>query len=77
MTGQLSSAKNLVEQLIAGFEVLSEEYRQLFSRHKNLEAKLSVAKDQASFPIFCNHKTILPHYMMILFSSRSVTAPQL
>ncbi|KAI9664697.1 MAG: hypothetical protein M1821_006145 [Bathelium mastoideum] len=46
MTGQVSPARDLVEQLIAGFEVLSEEYRQLFTRHRDIEIKLSIAKEQ-------------------------------
>ena len=48
MGGEHAYTKELVEQLIAGFEILAEEYRQLFSQHQDIEAKLSLAKDQVS-----------------------------
>ncbi|KAL9067742.1 MAG: hypothetical protein Q9157_006706 [Trypethelium eluteriae] len=46
MDGAAAPTMDLVGQLVAGFEALSEEYRELSSRHQDIEAKLSVVKNQ-------------------------------
>lgn len=61
MNGQTAPTKDLVEQLIVGFEVLSEEYRKLFSQHRDIEAKLSLAKSQvSSFAVACRDISTQP-----------------
>jgi hypothetical protein len=62
----------LAEQVAEGFAALSEEYQILFDQQKQLESKLSWAKQQVSFfPLFR-----FPFYDEYL-SSRPAAATQL
>lgn len=38
----------LVNNLVAGFETLQEEYRKLFGQYQGLEKKLATAREQVS-----------------------------
>jgi hypothetical protein len=58
----------LADQLAEGFTALSGEYQALFDQHKQLESKLSWAKQQVSHTEIFSHAPISP--MMIHFSSR-------
>ena len=64
----------LAEQLVEGFTALSGEYQALFDQQKQLESKLSWAKQQVC--LFCMYFTHSP-CMMNLFSSRPAAASQL
>jgi hypothetical protein len=48
-------AVQLAEQVAEGFAVLSAEYRTLFDRQRELESKLSWAKQQV-----CSHQQSFP-----------------
>ena len=65
-------AVHLGEQVAEGFAALSGEYRVLFDQQKQLESKLSWAKQQV--------RSMLSHnspFMMNIFSSRPAAALQL
>jgi hypothetical protein len=62
----------LAEQLVEGFAALSGEYQVLFDQQKQLECKLSWAKQQV-----CDELSQLPPPMMIHFSSRPAAAQRL
>lgn len=64
----------LAEQLVEGFAALSGEYQTLFDQQKQLESKLSWAKQQVceQFPSF-----LCPPLVMNLFSSRPAAALRL
>jgi hypothetical protein len=57
---------HLAEQVAEGFAALSGEYQILFDQHKQLESKLSWAKQQVSttipsfFPIVMKHLSSRP-----------------
>lgn len=63
----------LAEQLAEGFAALSGEYQALFDQQKQLESKLSWAKQQVCLAFFLR----FPLSMMKNFSSRPAAATQL
>ena len=62
----------LAEQLADGFVALSGEYQVLFDRQKQLESKVSWAKQQVCDRVFLNTPSMMNH-----FSSRPAAASQL
>jgi hypothetical protein len=68
--GPRSTAAQLADQLSGGFAALSEEYQVLVDQHRELENKLSWAKQQVS--IVLSLRNIPPLYDETIFSSRSV-----
>lgn len=65
-------AAQLAEQVAEGFAALSGEYQILFDQQKQLESKLSWAKQQVS-----NSISYVSPFMMNKLSSRPAAAPQL
>lgn len=67
-----TSVVQLVEQLSEGFAALSEEYQLLFSHQKQLESKLTWAKQQVCGILFFCFYSYDEH-----FSSRPAAAQRL
>jgi hypothetical protein len=62
----------LAEQVAEGFAALSGEYQILFDQQKQLESKLSLAKQQVSHTI-----SFFSYFVMKQISSRPAAASQL
>jgi hypothetical protein len=54
-------AVQLAEQVAEGFAALSGEYQILFQQHKQLESKLSWAKQQVSTAISSSFPFVMKH----------------
>jgi hypothetical protein len=67
-TGGSQIPEQVVEQLVKGYDALAVELKRVHEQQKELENKLSWAKQQASDTLF--HCTT--HHRMIYLSSRSV-----